>query len=1093
MFEKAIVTFPLPRGAEPFDLVGATILVDESDPIGIHIAAQNLAQDFGRVTQSDESTVQVVQGAQVDATLGSAAVIIIGSIESSSLLRRLEHDGKLSFGKIRGKWESFSTNVIDLPFPGVKKALVIAGSDKRGAIFGAYTLSEQIGVSPWYYWADVPPKHHKAIYAVSEPTYQGEPSIRFRGIFINDEAPALTGWARANFGGYTSEFYKKVFELLLRLKANFLWPAMWPGYPNPGASFFTDDALNPKLAEDYGIAVSTSHHEPMQRMSNEWFADNPDGSWNWLTNKEKITAFFDEGVKRAKGRESYFTLGMRGEYDRKMKTDDPAAVVRDVIKTQRALIKQIHGREDAVPQLLALYKEVQEQYEEGNLDVPDDVTLLFADDNFGSIRRLPSGAERHRKGGAGIYYHFEYVGVPRSYKWINSNSLGKTWHQLQEAHRRNAKQIWVFNVGDIKPMEVPLTFAMTLAWDINSIGAGDFANFYKTMAETNFGNDQSQHIASVWQRYDRLAALRRHEHIEPTTFSLIHYNEAEDVVNRWESLLQSAEKIYNQASEDQKAAIFETVLHPVKASTLFTKLQVTLGRNRLFARQRRNAANKFAREVLDLFDADYDLAEEFHALLGGKWDQIMCQTHYGYEETWHAPYRDMISGLCYVQRRQRSNPVMGQMGIAVEGHEGVRPGRTNEESDRTHPSRRDLVPGMTLGKMSRYGPGRRWFEIYSRGPQVTHWKAAVPHAWIKLSSYSGALDPDGDDARIEVTVAWDQVPGDFDQEVLIDIRSEEGDFEQVHLPITGRCVPDSFKEGFVESDGHVSIPAAHRPPQGYRALPECGRTPAGAIVAVPGVETSALVYSFYVFSQTARPSLLLYFNMTLDLDPADPMSYDLQVDDGPIQTHRLSPKTNDLPDGWFYAVQDCSWLRKHDLDENGLGLGEHKVMVHLKHTNLILEKLVVDLGGNPKYLQLLREEVDSVLGVDGIFTPCEKVKNLPYLRAYLDDSLKLFPPSPQGLLRKTPTEDMNIIGEWLLGNTTISMSSIVAHRNESVFPAADSKELQQYLLAFSAGARGCVGHNLFYQEQAMLLASVVHTYEFALPRDFYLAREETRN
>ncbi|KAK1475773.1 hypothetical protein CTAM01_15648 [Colletotrichum tamarilloi] len=945
MFEKAIVTFSSPKDAAAFDLAGSTILVDESDPVGIRIAAQNLAQDFGRVTQSEQSIVQIVQGTQVGVALGSAAAIIIGSIGTSSILQRLEQDGKLSFDEIRGKWESFSTHAIDQPLPGVQRALVIAGSDKRGAIFGAYTLSEQIGVSPWYYWADVPPKHHAAIYALPEPTYHGEPSIRFRGIFINDEAPALTGWVRANFGSYNSEFYKKVFELLLRLKANFLWPAMWPGYPNPGASFFTDDPLNPKLAEDYGIAVSTSHHEPMQRMSNEWFADNPDGSWNWLTNKEKIAAFFDEGVKRAVGRESYFTLGMRGEYDRKMKTDDPAAVVRDVIKTQRALIKQVHGREDAVPQLLALYKEVQEQYEEGNLDVPDDVTLLFADDNFGSIRRLPSGVERDRKGGAGIYYHFEYVGVPRSYKWINSNSLGKTWHQLQEAHRRNAKQIWVFNVGDIKPMEVPLTFAMTLAWDINSIGASDFANFYQKMAETNFGKDQSEEIASVWHEYDRLSALRRHEHIEPTTFSLIHYNEAEDVVHRWDSLLQSAEAIYNQTPENQKAAIFETVLHPVKASTIFTKLQVTLGRNRLYARQRRNVANKLARDVLDLFDADYALSEEFHALLNGKWDQIMSQTHYGYEETWHAPYRDMIGGLCYVQRRQRSNPIMGQMGITVEGHEGVRPGRTNEESDRTHPSRRDLVPGVTLGLMSRYGPVKRWFDIYSRGPQATHWKAAVEYDWIKLSTSSGTLDPDGEDARIEVTIDWDQVPDDFDEEVLIDIRSEEGDFEQIHLPITSRRILGSFKEGFVEGDGYISIPAAHQSLQGLRALPECGRTPEGAIVLAPGAESAEATSKFYVFSQTASPSLLLYFNMTLDLDPVDPMSYDLQVDDGPVQTHRLSSKTNDLPDGWFHAVQNCAWLRKHDLGDNELGVGEHSVTIRFKHSNLIFEKLVVDLGG----------------------------------------------------------------------------------------------------------------------------------------------------
>ncbi|KAJ0161110.1 hypothetical protein CTA2_6764 [Colletotrichum tanaceti] len=967
MFEKDIVTFSPPDGnegsGESLNLVGATILVDESDPIGIHIAAQNLAEDFGRVTRSDASRVVVFKDDQNDAvsgTLAEAAVIIIGCVRSSRLIQRLEREGKLEAGKMHGKWESFTAVLVDQPLPGIEKALVIAGSDKRGTIFGAYTLSEQIGVSPWYYWADVPPKHHEAIFALRGQTYHGEPSVRFRGLFINDEAPALTGWARATFGGYNSGFYKKVFELLLRLKANFLWPAMWPGYPNPGASFFTDDPENAQAAEDHGIVVSTSHHEPMQRLSNEWFAENPDGSWDWLSNKEKMTRFFEEGVERAKGRESYFTLGMRGEYDRGMKTDDPAAVVRDVIKTQRALFKKIHGAEDAVPQLLALYKEVQEQYEGGHLDVPDDVTLLFADDNFGSIRRLPTGAERDRKGGAGIYYHFEYVGDPRSYKWINSNSLGKTWHQLQEAHRRNAKQVWVFNVGDIKPMEVPFTFAMTLAWDVNSIKADGFAGFYKTMAEATFGKAKGKGqadaiaiaIASVWHRYDRLAALRRHEHIGPATFSLVHHNEADEVVDRWASLLESAEDVYGRAPEEQKAAVFETVLHPVKASTIFTRLQVALGRNRLYARQRRNTANGLAGHVLDLFDADHGLSEEFHALLGGKWDQMMRQAHYGYEEdTWHAPYRDMVGGLSYVQRRQRSNPVVGQMGVAVEGHEGVRPGRTNEESDRTHPSRRDLVPGVTLGRMSRYGPPKRWFDVYTRGPEVVRWKASVPHAWLRLSVAAGTLDPDGDDARVEVTVDWHQVPDDFSQEVLVDIRSEEGAFEQVHLPISGRRVPESFRAGFVETDGYVSIPAAHRAPPGFRVLPECGRTPSGAVTVAAADSTAAppppprLAYKFYVFSETANPVLLLYFNMTLDLDPADPMTYELQVDDGPVRTHRLLPESTDLPDGWFHAVQDCVWLRNHDLGERGLGSGEHDVRVTLRHSNLILEKLVVDLGG----------------------------------------------------------------------------------------------------------------------------------------------------
>lgn len=233
-------------------------------------------------------------------------------------------------------------------------------------------------------------------------TTQGEPSIKFRGIFLNDEAPALTGWVLEKFGKYNSAFYTQVYELLLRLKANFMWPAMWPGYPNPGAVFFIDDPENQRLADEYGICISTSHHEPMQRASTEWFQEHADGTWNWLTHHDKIIEFFRHGVLRAKGLESYFTLGMRGEYDKQMVTDDPGAVMRDVLREQRALFEEIHGREDAVPQVLALYKEVQDLYEAGKFPVPEDVTLLFADDNFGSLRRLPSGEEEKRSGGAGV-------------------------------------------------------------------------------------------------------------------------------------------------------------------------------------------------------------------------------------------------------------------------------------------------------------------------------------------------------------------------------------------------------------------------------------------------------------------------------------------------------------------------------------------------------------------------------------------------------------------------------------------------------------------------------------------------------------------
>ncbi|KAJ5095078.1 hypothetical protein N7532_007369 [Penicillium argentinense] len=953
MPEEQIVTFHSDGSSELFSLVGATILVDEDDFKGIHHAARNLAEDFSRVTKGPVSPFQTVVKQQADPLeLESSNAIIIGCIESCWMIKQLEESGRIDTGAICGKWESFTTRVVDNPLNGCEKALVIAGSDKRGAIFGAYTLSRQIGVSPWYWWADVPPQFYEEIFAHPIQTTQGEPSIQYRGIFINDEAPALTGWVLEKFGGYNSNFYKKVYELLLRLKANFMWPAMWPGYPNPGAIFFVDDPENQRLADEYGICVSTSHHEPMQRATTEWFHEgHEDGSWDWTTHRDQIIDFFRKGVQRAIGLESFFTMGIRGEYDKGMTTSDPGAVVRDVLQQQRALFKEIHGREDAVPQVLALYKEVQDLYQAGEFTVPDDVTLLFADDNFGALRRLPSGLEKTRAGGAGIYYHFEYVGAPRSYKWINPNSLGKIYHQLHQAHERNAKKIWVFNVGDIKPMEVPLTFAMSMAWNIDSVQCDSISKFLFTLSTECFPQTDGWEIARIWQEYDRLVRMRRHEHIEPDTFSLLHYGEADGVESEWQMLETLTEEIYEAIPGHQKPAFWQLVVHPVKASSIFTRLRIAQARNQLYARQRRNSANKLLRDVLDLFDADFKLSQEFHTLLDGKWNHIMCQPHMGYGDTWHAPSRDAIFGLAYVQRGQESNAIMGHMGVAVEGHEGIRAGRINEESERTHPSRRDLVAGLTLPPLSLYNNHDSRIEIFNRGTKRIHWKCSTSYPWILLRPSYGVLGPDDYDASIRVSVLWQDVPTDFDQTVTINILSKEGDFEQVHLPIKGHRVPKSFS-GFIEKQGYVSIPAVGMGiEEPYKHHPELGRGPNGSVTLRASVSNDETVpflkYPIYIFSRTAPATVTLYFNLTLEIDPTHRISYDIGVDNQPTTSHyllALPDKESKVPaEGWLEAVKDCVWKRTHKID--CLESGEHLLRVRLKHSNLLLEKIVVDLGG----------------------------------------------------------------------------------------------------------------------------------------------------
>ncbi|KAF2823241.1 hypothetical protein CC86DRAFT_328373 [Ophiobolus disseminans] len=935
--------------AGAISLLNSPIVVDNEDFEGIRIAAATLAKDIAKATGEDAPAVTSEQSA-------SPCVIIVGSVHRSKFINQLISNGKIDVTTIRQSWETWRTELVDAPWGGCARALVIYGSDKRGTIFGIYSLSEQIGVSPWYWWADVPVKKASCIYALDVRTTQGPPSVKYRGIFINDEAPALSAWVHEKYGPkYNSEFYKRVFELLLRLKANLLWPAMWFGYPHPGNSFFIDDPLNQELANKYGIVVSTSHHEPMQRAMNEWFDEpynEPEHSWNWTEQKEKITKYFTEGAQRATDFESMITIGMRGDGDREMDVANPQEVLRDVLLTQRRIIKDVYGREDAVPQLIALYKEVQEYYENG-LEIPEDVTLLFADDNFGTIRRLPTEAERRRRGGAGVYYHLEYVGEPRSYKWLNSNSLGKVWHQLNQAHRCGANQIWIFNVGDIKPLEIPLSFVMSLAWDTNALALGDVPAFLESFTARTFGTELAAPSANLLLKYDKLVALRKHEHVGPGTFSLVNYSEADTILSSWEALLKDAEILHSQVLPDAKPSFFQLVLHPIKASHLYMSLQICLAKNALYAKQRRNTANYFFTKAISLFKADFQLSQEYHMLLDGKWNHIMRQPHLGFRETWHAPSRDIISGLCLVQAGQESNPIAGNVGVAVGGTEGVRPGLCNEESDRTHPSRRDLVPGVTLPTMEPFGPNPGSFGLYLRGPKAVTWEVVSPVEWMPIHA-RGTLDPmeEGHDPLIQVNVNWDNVPKDFDDEVLLVLTSDLGDYEHIHVPVKHRSVPPGFV-GHIEADRAISIPAtrfANTDTLGTWVHPYLGREASGAVsFRMPsgsGVKGCELLYPFFTFTATTAAYLHVYFTLTLDAHPASPVLYGLSLDGKDVETHRLvqqPKKPGELPTGWMESVMDCVWIRIHQLDLGDAGAHTLKIVMH--DENLALEKVVIDMGG----------------------------------------------------------------------------------------------------------------------------------------------------
>ena len=480
----------------------AVILETSADP-AIQRAIKNFAEDLTRVSGKKTQLLKNPNAIKQPA-------VLIGVSGESPLIDDLVNAGKLDISLLTGQWEAYQVVVVNNPWPKVQNALVIVGSDRRGAIYGAYDVSQQIGVSPWYWFADVPIPTKSQVY-ITSGIRGDKPTVRYRGIFINDEDPALSSWAKKRFGGVNADMYEKVFELILRLKGNYIWPAMW------GKSFHTDDPRNTALAHEMGMVVGTSHHEPMMRAHAEWHktANDPSigGAWNYENNANNLRKFWRGGIERmmsnenGKAYESLITVGMRGDGDEPMAEGTAIKLLETIVTDQRKIIADVTGKAASeTPQVWALYKEVQDYYDKG-MTVPDDVTLLFADDNWGQIRRLPS-ENTSRQGGYGVYYHFDYVGVPRNYKWSNTIQIEKVWQQMNLAYEHGAKNIWMVNVGDIKPLEYPIDFFLSMAWNPAAMTTDALATFPNLWATRIFGEELGPEIGSLITRYSQYAAIR---------------------------------------------------------------------------------------------------------------------------------------------------------------------------------------------------------------------------------------------------------------------------------------------------------------------------------------------------------------------------------------------------------------------------------------------------------------------------------------------------------------------------------------------------------------------------------------------------------
>lgn len=627
------ITFPA-ISPERFTLIkdGApvSILLGDDEDSAVRIAAGNLSKDFGRVSGKDAAL------AGIAAADGKTPIIV--ATWGSETAKKLVKAGKLDADDLKGKREKYIIKTVSSPLPGIDEALVIAGSDRRGTVYGIYELSEQIGVSPWYDWADVPVERHPDM-SIEKGTYTaGEPAVEYRGIFLNDEAPCLTSWVKNTYGTDYGDhrFYARVNELILRLRGNFLWPAMW------GWAFYADDPLNSKTADEMGVIMGTSHHEPMARNHQEWARKRNDyGKWNYAANKDVIDRFFTEGIERMKGTEDVVTIGMRGDGDEAMSDKTDTELLRDVITKQRNIISKVTGKKpSATPQVWALYKEVLDYYDAG-LRAPDDVIYLLCDDNWGNVRRLPDEKERKHPGGWGMYYHVDYVGAPRNSKWINNTPAQNMAEQLNLTYDYGVDRLWILNVGDLKPMEYPITQFFSMAWDPKKYDAASITDHIRAFFSQSFGEDQADEAARIYNLYTKYNGRVTAEMLDSRTYDL-RTGEWKKVADEYARLEAEALRQYLTLKPEYRDAYRQLILYPVQAMSNLYEMYYAQAMNHYLHRNGNPDANYWADMVEKCYKRDHELEREYNEdIAGGKWNGMMTQKHIGYTE-WHDNFKETV-------------------------------------------------------------------------------------------------------------------------------------------------------------------------------------------------------------------------------------------------------------------------------------------------------------------------------------------------------------------------------------------------------------------------------------------------------------------
>lgn len=919
-----------------FNNVAAGIYYDQNDYKVVEIAANHLVKDIENITGTAPDVF-------IDNNKLRDNVVIAGTIGKNELINKLIKEGKIDTLGITGKWETYSLQVIDRPYKNITSALIIIGSDRRGTAYGVYELSKQIGVSPWYWWADVPVKKKQNLVIGKGKYSEGPPSVKYRGIFINDEDWGLKPWATKTFdpelGDIGPKTYRKVFELMLRLKANYCWPAM-----HECTKPFNYFEENKKVADDFAIVMGASHCEPLLfNTASEWDVKIL-GDWRYDTNRETVYKILNKRVSENCMYENIYTVGMRGLHDAGMrgnlKLEEQIALLEQVFADQRQILTtHIDKKINEIPQVFVPYKEVLTLYNNG-LKVPDDVTLMWVDDNFGYIRRLSDPLEQKRSGGAGVYYHLSYLGPPHEYLWLSSTSPSLIWEEMTKAYNFNAREMWIANVGDIKPCEYNMSFFLDLAWDVNIVDNSNVSSHLTGWLESVFGNQYAEELADIMKKFYEISFERKVEHMsfgeqfsfhghreqwEDTEYSFVNYREAERRLEKFQALCERTVSAYRTIPDSLKPAFFQLIYYPVVAGNYMNRKILLAQKNRWYAQQGRAATNQLAGDVRSYYDSIKLVTDQYNELLDGKWKYMMSWKQHQSARYYLMPPVDSIE----VQDN-------AEMGLFVEGN-----------SDDHGINYYSALPCFNPVYDRKY-----YFEVFNKGKIPFEWEASADKVWIKLSKSKGEINTE---IRVWVSIDWDKVP---EHEVLkgkINITGA-GKKDMILVQVFNPLSPEKneLKGIFVEDNGVISISAEnyHRKVESrdisWEFINDLGLTgksvsifPVTAPSRRPWNEDAPhLEYDIYTFNSGVI-EIQSFVLPVFAINSFRSAQYGISINNEPPQLVDIS-----APE---YSTQWKSNVRRNasvNITRHYIDMpGKHTLKLWMVDTGMAYDKIIINLGG----------------------------------------------------------------------------------------------------------------------------------------------------